>query len=196
MLARLIRLEVEDEPLPPQQLRALVRNLITGGLTTTSQLLGNLLFEMLERPEVETAIRADRALLATAIEESLRLTPPLLFLARGCVHETEIASCPVHAGERVIIGAASANRDERVFEDADEFHLDRENADQHLTFGYGPHVCPGATLARAVARIGFEAVLDHFPPGALSLEPGFVFEQVPTFFEHGPRRLPVVRVST
>jgi cytochrome P450 len=193
VLARLIRLEVDDAPLPPPQLRALVRNLITGGLTTTSQLLGNLLFALLTRPEVDAALRADRALLQTAIEESLRLTPPLLFLARGCVRDTEIGGCPVHAGERVAIGTACANRDERVFEHADDFRADRANADQHLTFGYGPHVCPGATLARAVARLGISAVLDHFATGELSLEPGFVFEQVPTFFEHGPRRLPVVR---
>ncbi len=193
VLARLLRLQVDDEPLPPQQLRALVRNLITGGLTTTSQLLGNLLYEIVSRPELEAALRDDRALLTTTIEESLRLSPPLLILARGCVRETEIAGCPVHAGERVVIGAASANRDERVFTDAEEFHADRENADQHLTFGYGPHVCPGATLARAVARIGVDAVLDHFPPGELRLEPDFVFEQVPTYFEHGPRRLLVVR---
>ena len=195
VLARLIRLEVDDAPLPPEQLRALVRNLITGGLTTTSQLLGNLLFEIVSRPEVEAAIRADRALLATAIEESLRFTPPVLFLARGCVRDTEIAGCPVHPGERVLIGAASANRDERVFETADEFRVDRANADQHLTFGFGTHVCPGATLARVLARIGVNAVLDRFAPGELRLEPGFTFEQVPTFFEHGPRRLPVVRTT-
>jgi cytochrome P450 len=193
VLTRLIRLEVDDAPLPPEQLRALVRNLITGGLTTTSQLLGNLLYELLARPEVESAVRADRGLLANAIEESLRLTPPVLFMARGCVRDTEIGGCPVHAGERVIVGSASANRDDRVFDLADEFRVDRDNADQHLTFGYGTHVCPGATLARAVARIGILAVLDRFAEGELQLEPGFAFEQVPTYFEHGPRRLPVVR---
>jgi cytochrome P450 len=193
VLARLIRLEVDDDPLPPQQLRALVRNLVTGGLTTTTQLLGNLIFELLVRPELEAALRADRALLATAIEESLRLTPPVLFMARGCVRDTQIGGCPVRAGERVVVGAASANRDERVFAHADDFHVDRNNADQHLTFGYGTHVCPGATLARAVARIGVGAVLDRFASGELRLEPGFVFEQVPTYFEHGPRRLPVER---
>ena len=193
VLARLIRLEVEEEPLPPQQLRALVRNLITGGLTTTTQLLGNLLFAILSRPELDAELRAHPDRVNTAIEESLRLTPPMLFLARGCVRDTEIAGCPVHAGERVVVGAASANRDERVFEHADEFRLDRANADQHLTFGYGAHVCPGATLARVVARIGVETFLDRFAPGALQLAPGFEFEQVPTFFEHGPRRLPVVR---
>jgi cytochrome P450 len=195
VLARLIRLEVDEEPLPPEQLRALVRNLITGGLTTTSQLLGNLLFEILANPEVETALRDDRALLGVAIEESLRMTPPVLFMARGCVRDTEIGGCPVGAGERVVIGAASANRDERVFEQPDEFHVDRTNADQHLTFGYGTHVCPGATLARAVARIGVTAVLDRFAPASLQLEPGFTFEQVPTYFEHGPRRLPVIQTS-
>ena len=193
VLARLIRLEVGDAPLPPQQLRALVRNLITGGLTTTSQLLGNLLFELLTNAGLDARVRADRSLLTTAIEESLRLSPPLLFTARGCVRDTEIGGCPVHTGERVVVGAASANRDERVFDLADEFRVDRPNADQHLTFGYGPHVCPGATLARAVARLGVGAVLDRFAPGELQLEPGFVFEHVPTFFEHGPRRLPVVR---
>ena len=193
VLSRLIRLEVDDTPLPPEQLRALVRNLITGGLTTTTQLLGNLLHEMLRSPATEAALRADRARIPVAIEESLRLAPPVLFMARGCVRDTQIGGCPVHAGERVAIGSASANRDERVFPRADDFDLARPNADQHLTFGYGAHVCPGATLARAVARIGLESVLDHFASGELQLEPGFVFEQVPTFFEHGPKHLPVVR---
>ncbi len=147
VLARLIRLQVDEEPLPPQQLRALVRNLITGGLTTTSQLLGNLLYEIVSDPGLERSLRSDRTVLATTIEESLRLAPPILFLARGCVRDTEIGGCPVHSGERVIVGTASANRDERIFADADEFRAGRTNADQHLTFGYGTHVCPGATLA-------------------------------------------------
>ncbi len=192
VLGRLLSLDVESEPLPHRQVRALVRNLITGGLTTTSQLLGNLLHEILTNDDVARRIRGDRTLLGTAIEESLRLTPPMLFLARGTVSDTEIAGCPVHKGARVIAGVASANRDERRFEDPDTFRLDRDNADQHLTFGYGPHVCPGATLARVVARIGVDAFLDRFGPGDVHLAPGFVFEQVPTYFEHGPRSLPVV----
>ncbi len=192
VLARLIELDVDGEPLPHRQVRALVRNLITGGLTTTSQLLGNLLHELLAHPDVEHAIRADRRLLEHAIEESLRLAPPLLFLARSCVEEVSVGGCPIHPGERVIIGAASANRDERVFEDAAAFRLDRPNSDAHLTFGFGSHVCPGATLAHVVARLGVEAFLDHFSEGAVRLAPGFTFEQVPTYFEHGPRRLPVV----
>jgi cytochrome P450 len=195
VLTRLVSLQIDDEPLPPPQRRALVRNLITGGLTTTSQLIGNLLHALLVDQELERRVRADRALIETAIEESLRLSPPILFLARGCVAPTEIGKCPIEPGQRVIIGSASANRDERVFVDPDTFNVARANADQHLTFGYGPHVCPGATLARVVARLAVEAFLDHFPAGAIQLEPGFEFEQVPTYFEHGPRRLPIVRTA-
>ena len=191
VLARLLELTDDGEQLPRRQIRALVRNLITGGFTTTSQLLGNLLHEILTNPEVDHALRNDPAALGRAVEESLRLSPPILFMARGCVKEVEIGGCPLHVGTRVIAGFASANRDERVFDDPDEFRVDRANAEQHLTFGYGPHVCPGASLARAVACAGIGAFLDRFPPGAAQLAPGFEFENVPTYFERGPRSLPI-----
>lgn len=191
VLTRLLRLDVEGEPLVQSQLRALVRNLITGGLTTTSQLLGNLLHEVLTNQTVESALRSTPASVGSAIEESLRLSPPVLFIARGCPGGATIAGASVGAGERVIVGSASANRDEELFDDADAFRLERDNADQHLTFGYGPHFCPGAHVARAVTRIGVEAFLERFPPGTVRLGEGYDFENVPTFFERGPRRLPV-----
>jgi cytochrome P450 len=198
VLTRLLELEVEGEPLPRRQVRALVRNLITGGLTTTSQLLGNVIHQLLTAPALETRLRADLAdgsseILDRAIDESLRLSPPVLFIARGCVQDTSVDGCPIETGRRLIVGTASANRDDRVFDDADRFDVDRANADQHLTFGYGAHVCPGATLARTEARIGITALLSRFPPGTIRLAPGFEYENVPTFFECGPRRLPVVR---
>jgi cytochrome P450 len=192
VLSRLVQLEVDGERLTQRQLRALTRNLITGGLSTTSQLLGNLLRQLLSSPELDRAARADENVLANAVEESLRFAPPVLFVARGCVRDTPVGGSPVAAGERVIVGTGSANRDEQVFDDGEEFRYDRANADQHLTFGYGPHVCPGAALARVVARIGIAAFLDRFPSRSVRLEDGYEFENVPTFFEIGPRRLPVV----
>jgi len=192
VLARLLQLTDDGEQLPRRQIRALVRNLITGGLTTTSQLVGNLLLEVLSNPEVEAQLRADDDALGRAVEESLRLSPPIMFMARGCTRDVEIAGCPIHAGTRVITGFAAANRDERVFDDPDVFRVDRDNSEQHLTFGYGPHVCPGATLARIEARVGVRAFLDRFPPGSVRLAPGYVFENVPTYFERGPRSLPIL----
>ncbi|MEX0666403.1 MAG: cytochrome P450 [Acidimicrobiia bacterium] len=192
VVTKLLALEVEGSRLTRRQVRALTRNLITGGFTTTSQLLGNLLNQMLTNASVEHALRTDDAALDRAIEESLRLSPPVLFVARGCVHDTTIADdVPVHPGERVIVGSASANRDKQLFDDADTFRIDRANADQHLTFGYGSHVCPGAALARAEARIAIAAFLERFPPDSIRLAPGYEFVNVPTFFEIGPRSLPV-----
>jgi cytochrome P450 len=136
-------------------------------------------------------VRGDEAALGRAIEESLRIAPPVLFAARGCVHDTAIGDTKITAGERVIMGTGSANRDEQVFEAGDEFRVDRPNSDQHLSFGYGPHVCPGAALARVVARIGIATFLERFPAGSVRLASGYEFENVPTFFEIGPARLPV-----
>jgi len=191
VLARLVHLESDGERLPRRQVRALVRNLITGGLTTTSQLLGNLLVELLSDPAVESAVRASDAALAGAIEESLRLAPPVLFIPRGCVHATAVGDRAVPVGERVIVGTGSANRDEAVFRDGASFDVARANADQHLTFGYGQHVCPGAALARTVARVGLTTFLARYAAGSVRLADGFEYENVPTYFECGPRRLPI-----
>jgi cytochrome P450 len=189
VLTRLLQLEVDGVRLSRRQLRALVRNLITGGLTTTSQLLGNLIHHVLTSTELEAAVRSEPRMLAGAIEESLRLRPPVMFVLRGCVEPTAVGGEAVHAGERVVVGSASANRDERVFADPEEFRPDRDNPDHHLTFGYGPHVCPGAGLARTVARIGMEMLLERFPARALRAAPDYRYENVPTFFECGPRSL-------
>ena len=191
VLGRLLGIEVDGAPLAPPTVRALVRNLITGGFTTTSQLLGNLVYQLLTNPRFEARVRGDERVIPRAVEESLRISPPILFMARGCVADTTIGGDPVPSGSRVIAGLASANRDEMLFSDGARFDADRPNVDQHVSFGYGPHVCPGATLARAVARIGVEAYLDHFPAGSVQLAPGYEFENVPTYFECGPRRLPI-----
>ena len=188
---KLLELDVDDQRLTPRQLRAMVRNLVTGGLTTTSQLLGNLLHQIFTVPGLEDRLRADSDALPHAIEESLRLAPPVMFVPRGCRRDTAVGDATLHEGQRVVMGTACANRDESVFADPDTFDVDRDNSSEHLTFGYGPHFCPGAPLARTVARIGVSALFERFPAGTIRLPDGFVFENVPAFFETGPRRLPV-----
>jgi len=185
VLTRLIKVN----ELAPSQVRALMRNLITGGLTTTSQLLGNVIDLLITDQDAQALIRASEANLASAVEESLRLRPPVLFVARGCAADTDVAGCPVAAGTRVILGHASANRDEDVFDEPDAFRVGRANADAHLTFGYGAHVCPGAAVARAVARVGIGVLLERY--ATLRAAPGYRFENVPTYFEIGPKALPI-----
>ncbi len=189
--SRLLDLEVDGEQLTARQLRAMVRNLITGGLTTTSQLLGNLLHQLFTVDGLEARLRSDPSALATATEESLRLAPPVMFVPRGCLRDTEVDGTVLEEGQRVVLGTACANRDERVFDRGDDFDVDRVNAADHLTFGFGPHVCPGAPMARVVARIAVTAFLEHFPPGTVRLADGFELENVPAFFETGPKALTV-----
>ena len=188
---KLLELDVDGQRLTPRQLRAMVRNLVTGGLTTTSQLLGNLLHQIFTVPGLEDRLRADADALPRAIEESLRLAPPVMFAPRGCRRDTNVGDATLHEGQRVVMGTACANRDEAVFSDPDVFDVDRANSSEHLTFGYGPHFCPGAPLARTVARIGVTALFERFPLGTIRLADGFVFENVPAFFETGPKQLTV-----
>ncbi len=191
VVSRLLVAEVDGQRLSERQVHAVVENLLLGGFTTTSQLLGNLLYTLLTDTPLEGRVRADPSLVPGLVEESLRVSPPVLFIPVGCMRDTTVGETRVAVGERVILGTASANRDETVFEEADTVDVERANADKHLTFGFGPHLCIGAELARTTARIALEELFGTFPEGALTLDPSYSFENVSTYFECGPARLPV-----
>ena len=114
------------------------------------------------------------------VEECLRLEGPVKSTFRLALHDTKIAGVDVPAGSIVMGLIAAANRDPRIFEDPDRFDPKRRNARRNIAFGHGEHFCPGASLARAEARISFErllARLDDFQlvdPGALSYAETFI----------------------
>jgi cytochrome P450 len=155
-------------------------------------MLGNLLYRLLSESDFQETLRNDRSLIPTAVEESLRFEAPVLFLFRSARSETEIGGCPVHQGEHIMLGIASAGRDESAYPDANQFRLDRTGEPEHLAFGAGPHICLGNHLTRMVGRVVLEEVLDLFPPGTLSLAPDFEWVCVAHILEYGPDRLDVV----
>jgi cytochrome P450 len=114
-------------------------------------------------------------------------------LARAVLQDTEIEGQKLACGERVVFGVASANRDEQVYECPAEFRLDRPRPREHLAFGAGPHICPGASLARLEARLMLHAFLDAV--ASFSLVRGFEPEPNPVFWALGHRRLPVDLVA-
>jgi cytochrome P450 len=191
VVARLIATTVDDEPLSDRQVRALVFNLLLGGLTTTAQLLGNMIYEILARGSVGRLAASGDAERNIFIEECLRVYPPVMFIPRGCTSEVEIAGTTVKAGERVIVGTACANRDELLFDESERFVDDRDGAERHLTFGLGAHACAGAAMARSVGRIALDEFVTYARSHHAELPSGFRYENVPTFFEYGPRTLPV-----
>jgi cytochrome P450 len=190
LVTRLLRSEDGGGYLSDTEMRITLAHLIIAGNDTTSHLLANLLHRLLADPELYARVRARPELLPGAIEESLRFDAVIQLLTRTAAVDVELAGVKIPAGTRVVVGMASANRDEQAFgADADRFRIDRVDPPLHLTFGYGPHLCLGANLARLEARIVAEGFLARFP--APRLAPGWRFERLPAYWELGPRTLEV-----
>ena len=131
-------------------------------LATIAASVGILAHYLATRPVLQQQLREQPTLLPQAIDEILRIHAPLIANSRGTTTAVEIAGRKIEAGERITVIWASANRDETVFGDPDEFRPDRP-ASQNLLYGAGIHVCPGAPLARLELRIIMEELLAHTP---------------------------------
>ena len=188
-ITRLVTTEVDGHRLTDVEARTQLVFLFISGNETTRHLISNLCFVLANRPDVFAACRADRSLVDNLVEETLRTMSPIQFLMRTCIRDTTFGGAAIAHGDKVAFGVASANRDETRFPDPDEFRLDRPDPRGHFAFGGGPHVCPGATLARLEARIAMEVLLDRV--SSMTLDPGSSFTKVPVFWAYGPSALPV-----
>jgi cytochrome P450 len=158
--------------------------LMFGGIETTEGMIANALLHLLSNPEQLALVEADRALLANAVEESLRLEPSAAVIDRYATRDTELGGAQIRERELVTLSLAAANRDPAVFTDPDRFDVRRENARLHLAFAQGPHVCIGMHLARLEAHTAIGLVLDRLR--GLRLDPehpaavrGLVFRKPP-----------------
>jgi cytochrome P450 len=168
----------------------LTKDLVTGGIDTTTHLVGNLFFDICSTPGAYERLRDDRSLVPVAVEESLRHRPVVNVLFRRPNEEQVIGDVTVPAGSTVALGYASANRDESVFEHGEQYDLDRGDVvRRQLGFGWGVHLCVGAPLARLEAAHVLNAVLDRIP--SMRLAPGFEYQRVKMFMMRGPVRLDV-----
>ncbi len=136
--------------------------LLVAGNETTRNLISGGLVALAENPAQWAALRADRSLLPAAVEELLRWTTPVISFMRTATADTTIRGISVAAGDPVLLVYASANRDEEVFgPDAGELRVDR-HPNPHVSFGFGPHFCLGAALARLEGRVVLSQLLDRF----------------------------------
>ena len=189
VVSRLLDTDVDGRRLSHVEIRSQVAFIVLAGNETTRQLLGNLLVRLVTHRALFARLQLDRSLIEHAVEESLRIDPPFPMLLRNVERDTDVfgeAMCP---GEKAVFGLASANRDETHFARPDQFELDRGNWRDHVAFGAGPHVCPGASLARLEGRVLVETFLDRIAEAAP--EPGWIRHKTPVFFANGPVDLPV-----
>ncbi|WP_328352564.1 cytochrome P450 [Mycobacterium sp. NBC_00419] len=144
--------------------------LVTAGNDTTKGMLSSGLLTLLRHPGQLARLRAEPALLATAVEEIIRHDNPLHYFRRTAVVDTELAGVPIAAGDKVAMYYTSANRDELVFDRPQVFDIARR-PNPHLSFGMGGHFCLGAHLARLEGRVFFGELLAAFPAIELAGEP-------------------------
>jgi cytochrome P450 len=164
--------------------------LIFAGIDTTWSAIGSGLWHLATNPDDRDRLAAvddDDPLWMTATEEILRYYAPVT-MGRRVIGDTEVAGCPVHAGDQALVTFPAANHDPAAFESPDEFRIDRE-VNRHVAFGLGIHRCLGSNLARLELVVALQEWLRAFPRYRLddSEKTTWTSGQI-----RGPRNVPVV----
>ena len=175
----------QDEAIPESDALSMLNQLLVGGNETTTSLITNLFWRLLEKPSRWRTLLEDRSLVRSAVEESLRYDPPVLGLYRNSASDIEIHDETIPEGEKVYVYYAAANRDPRVFDKPNEFDISRK-ARRHMSFGLGTHFCVGAPTARLEAEVVLEVMLERMPDLRM-LNSG---ERIKPFFLWGRKHLP------
>lgn len=187
-LMDLINARDDDDRLSEDELVATCILVMFAGNETTTNLIGNAALLLMRHKDQRALLRDDPTLVGSMIEEVLRFDGPTNALVRVVAKDHELHGRSLREGQRVFVMVNSANRDDRMFDDADRFDITRQQ-NRHLTFGQGIHLCLGSKLAREEGRIAVQRLFDRFPELALNPEqqPEWLDAMVP----RGTRRLPV-----
>lgn len=198
LISTLATAEIDGETLTDSEVATHTTQLLNAGSETTDKTFGSLFRHLLLNREYFEAVREDRSLVTPVIGETLRVSPPSQMNGRVLAEDVEVTGVTIPAGSLVHLVMASANRDERRFENSEVFDPYRKDFDhakafigsgEHFAFGFGIHTCVGAQLAKAELEIGVNALLDRFPD--MRLADGFVPKEEGVKFR-APRELRVV----
>lgn len=187
LISELLAAEVDGHPVSDEDIIGMCTLLLVAGIDTTWSAIGSSIWHLATHEEDRKRLAADPSLMTTAVEELLRAYSPVT-MARIVNEDTEVAGCPMRAGDRVLMSFPAANRDPEKFEDADKVLLDR-GKNPHIAFGVGIHRCVGSNLARMEVRVALEEWMAGIPdfwveePESVTWAGGQV---------RGPRALPVV----
>ena len=187
LISDLAAVEENGEKLNAQELIATCVLLLNAGHEASVNAFGNGMVSALQRPAQANLLRTQpREIADTAVEEFLRFDAPLQMFDRTATENTQLGGVEIKAGEKIAALIGSANRDESVFERADEMDLKRD-PNPHIGFGAGIHFCLGGPLARLEMSISLPALCERFPNMELAAEP----VRRPTFVLRGYERVAI-----
>ena len=186
LVSDLLQVEVDGDSLSDGDVSSTLHVLLIGGFETTRTFFSNFVWLLFRHPEIYDRVRSDPAVLPGAMDEALRLEPPLFFVPRVTAQPARIGTTEVEADQAIVLCVASANRDPRVYDDPDDFVVGRPTP--HLSFGFGPHYCIGAPIMRLEAEILLPRLFAKFPNISPGSEPP---EHFPMTTARSFSRLPV-----
>jgi cytochrome P450 len=157
--------------------------ILFGAIETVESTIANAVLLLLQHPDELAAMRAEPALAGNAIEEGMRLIPPVAFIERWTAAPCELGGVALGTGEFLGVSTVAANRDPAVFDDPGRFDIRRANARHHLTLSHGHHHCLGFNLGRMQCTAAVTALFDRLPGLELVHAPepaGFAFRRPAT----------------
>jgi cytochrome P450 len=189
LISVLLDAEIDGRPLDDDEQLFSMTLLLLGGLDTTTSAIAMALAHLADHPDDRARLLADPDLLDTAVEEFVRVATPVQGLGRTVTTDTELAGCPLRAGDRVFLLWASGNRDPEAFGRPDEVVLDR-HPNHHLGFGAGPHRCVGSHAGKLMVKIALQELLPWLGDYRIGDDLGWVGGET-----RGLRKLLVQRVN-
>lgn len=174
------------------EIRSNCVSLLAASIMTTTDLIGAAIRLLLRHPAELAKLKSDPTLISAAIEEAVRLEPPVESEWRIASHDHEIRGCPIRRGQVVSVSLSAANRDPEVFEDPHSFNITREPR-PNMSFGGGEHICVGAPLGRLEAQMAVGGFFARFPAARLP-DPDAPVKRRPTPYFPGLAEL-MVRVG-
>jgi cytochrome P450 len=193
LISEIVQAELDGDRLTDDELYPFLLLLLPAGIETTYRGIGNLMFGLLSHPDQLEMIRSDRARIPDAVEEALRWEPPIPMLTRETTCPVELREVEMPEGATITVCPGTANRDPDHWDEPERFDVSRPKK-QHLTFGFGPHMCLGAHLARLEMRTACETLLDRLP--GLRLDPDAEDVHIHGMAFRSPISLPVLWDTT
>ena len=170
LVTDLVNLQAAGNDISDHEIASFLYSLLFAGHETTTTLISNSVVQLMLNPASWDAIKADPAKIPGAIEEVLRTAGSIFSWRRTAMVDTELNGVAIPKGSQLLVLMGSANRDPEMFENPNDFDIERTNARQHLSFGYGIHYCIGNMLGKLQTRVALEELVKNVP--SMQLAPG------------------------